>query len=189
MRLRRSPVFGGRKPSKKKRSAGSPCGDEGGEQRRGAGQGMDRDARRRAAHHQRRARIRKEWRAGVADERQRLAAGHRLHRRGDLRLVRMRVEAPHRPPDAVMVEEAARHPRVLRQDPVGGRQRRERAQCDVSEIADRCRNHMQARRQSACGDGDAAEAPAKVALGRVGCFCHGPFIASRASPAPQPPRK
>ena len=84
-------------------------------------------------------------RAGVGHQRDRRAIGKPAQqRRPRLRRIVV-VVGRERRGDGVAVEEFSRHPRILAGDQVGAGQRRERAQRDVAEIADRGGDDVQSR--------------------------------------------
>jgi hypothetical protein len=85
-------------------------------------------------------------RAGVGNQRQRFAFGEaRDEARADLRRVVL-VIGDERRGDLVTLQQTARDAGVLGQDRVGRRQRRQRPERDVGEIADRRRHDIEARR-------------------------------------------
>ena len=135
-----------RQEAGKQELIGGQAGDgERRQQRRGAGQRRDRVAGVMGGAHQLEARIGDQRRAGVGDQRDRRAIGEPAQqRRPRLRRIVV-VVGRQRRGDGVAVEELARHPRILAGDQVGAGQRRERAQRDVAEIADRGGDDMQPR--------------------------------------------
>ena len=136
-----------RQKSLEEEAVGRQAGDD---QRRqhggGAGHRGDLDAALQRLGHQLEAGVGDQRRAGVGDQRQRRAG---LEPRDEMRAHHMGVVlviGDERRRDPVMGEQRLGDARVLGDDGVGRRQRRQRAEGDVLQIADRRRDEMQARR-------------------------------------------
>ena len=143
MRARRCASFGGRNPSKKKRSVGKPAHGKRGERRGGPGSAVTAWPASCAARTSLKpgsetsgvpASDTSATAAPVGEPRQQLRP-----RLGGVVLVIGR----ERRRDAVVVEELAGDARVLAGDQVGGRQHFERPQRDVAQVADRGGDNMQ----------------------------------------------
>ena len=150
MRARRAACFRRQKAFEQKPVGRQARDGERRQQRRGAGQRRHRVAGVLRGAHQLVARIGDERRAGIGHQRDRRAFGQpaqQMSGRACRRIVV--VIGRERRRDAVAVEELSRHPRILAGDQVGARQRRERPQRDVAEIADRGRDEVQPRREPA----------------------------------------
>ena len=143
MRARRAPSFGGRKPSKKKRSVGRPATASAASAADGPGAASMAWPASQAARTSLKPGIGNQRRAGVGHQRDRLAGGEPRQqlrpRRGGVVLVVGR----QRRGDAVMVEQPAGHAGVLAGDQVGGGQRLQRPQRDVAQVADRGGDQVQ----------------------------------------------
>ena len=144
MRARRCADFAGRKPSNRKRSVGSPGGDQRRQHRRGAGQGGDRQSRLVGLPHELVAGIGDRGRAGIRDQRDGCALRDpsqqgRAHCRRIVVVVGGRRRC-----DAVMVQQLAADAGVLAGNQVRRRERLQGAHRDVAEISDRGRDEIKA---------------------------------------------
>ena len=137
MRFCRAACLGGRKPSKKKRSVGRPATPSAVNTAEAPGTATTTWPASACRAHQFVAGIGNKRRAGIGDQRDRLAlgqAGEQLRPRlGGVVLVIGR----ERGRDAVMLGQLAGDAAVLAGDHVGGGERLQRAQADVAQIADR----------------------------------------------------
>ena len=102
-------------------------------------------------------------RAGVGDERDCGAVAEPLEELRPRRRGVVIVVGRERRDDGVAIEELARHPRILAGDQIGAGKRRERAQGDIAEIADRRRHDMQSGSDPAGGNGMAVDDVSRAA--------------------------
>ncbi len=158
MRLRRAPLFAGRKPSKKKRSVGNPAATSAARLAEAPGIGTTRWPASIAARTSLKPGSGHQRRAGVRYQRQRAAIGEQGQqpRAGALGIVV--VIGGQRRLDAVALHQPVGDAGVLAGDEVGAGQRLQRAHRDIAEIADRRRHDVQARLQARCGEGLPGEA-------------------------------
>ena len=147
MRVRRWPSFGGRKPSKKNRSVGSPATAKRRKRRRRAGHGVHRETGLAGGADQLEARIGNQRRAGVRHECDRFAGGHPRQELGPRRRGIVLVVGGQRRRDAVMVEQLPRHPRILAGNHVSRSEGLQRPERDVAQVADRGGDEVQPGRK------------------------------------------